>query len=676
MRIWSALSQTLFSGENRGTRAAAALLMALLSGLVVHAQAPPPLTRCKPANLDILVLPVANHPATGVSTMPIEFTNLSADACILPASAQLEIEPKPTGLGLFSQDYQDNSAPATIMRNRRWVLLAGETVHLLLATSSVAVDGNPCYEVDGMKLGLGAAIDENFPLTIFHVWWHACGTIYVSAYRLGAYSGDETVGSHNRYYAGLLPGDLVPPVAYDTDKSHGGKLSATFDRTLLHEYFNLYLDDVEPTRAICPFAVLRRRYDDGNTSVLLTHCDTSQLTGKPTAKPSANRPKYAIGPAALSLPPERAGIVNYDAIVETSRAGKEIYVHPIAARIEIISDEPIKLAEIDTTVPVCLAAQLQVGERIELPPVEAHTAQAFNVTNTSKYACRIGGVPKAEFFADNVQRTKQYYIFGVCPNCGDKLFVPRPAGWINLAPQTSTHLMVGELTRIREPHWACRTTVDMTVALDGKVDTLSLPLNASSCGPVDVSAWREGKYDGQPMRATAHESANVTPNPLPVDCAGKDFSQTGQPVFFPVKDGVAHGMSALHPAFTEHSESMRLAAWVDNRSDKVVTLESCGMFDDWNLALWDVYGNRLLDRGEIQRPSAGFLGNCDENVTFDVKPHSCENVGAYDLKTQYGLQPGEYRIGQKPMPSTDVNVRQSSVVPSVPSETLAIRVVP
>ena len=227
------------------------------------------------------------------------------------------------------------------------------------------------------------------------------------------------------------------------------------------------------------------------------------------AKQRGDRPKYVIGPSALSLAPEHEGFVTYDAIVETSRADKRIYVHPTAAKIDIRSDQPVKLGDVDTRLPVCLAAQLQVGERVELPGVESHTAQAFNVTNTSKYACRIGGVPKAEFFADKLRRAKQYYIFAVCPNCEDKLFAPRPAGWINIAPQASAHLIVGELTKIREPQWVCRTTVEMTVALHDNADLLSLPLNAPSCGPVDISAWREGKFDGQPMRPTVHDSEKI-----------------------------------------------------------------------------------------------------------------------------------------------------------------------
>jgi hypothetical protein len=61
----------------------------------------------------------------------------------------------------------------------------------------------------------------------------------------------------------------------------------------------------------------------------------------------------------------------------------------------------------------------------------------------------------------------------------------------------------------------------MTVALDDNADELSLPLNGPSCGPVDVSAWREGKFDGQPMRATVHESAGKTPGALPQTVSGR-----------------------------------------------------------------------------------------------------------------------------------------------------------
>jgi hypothetical protein len=653
------------------------LALLLLWNVSVRAQPLHTVHSCKAADLDILVLPVSNHASTGVSTMPIQFTNLSANTCSLTASGQLEVEPKPTGLGLFWEDYQDSYPSAKVMRERHWEVMTGETVHLLLASSNVPVGSEPCYDVDGMKLGLGNAPGEYAALTVMHVWWHACGTIYVSSYRFGAYSGDETLGSHNRYYSSLRPGDLVPSVEYDIADTHAGELSPTFDRTLLHEYFNLYIDNIDPVRANCPFTVLRRRYGDGTTTVLLTHCDSAQQAGTAPSKPRGDRPRFVIGPSALSLAPEHEGTVTYDAIVETSRAGKETYVHPTAAKIDIRSDQPVKLGDVDTRLPVCLAAQLKVGERVELPGVESHTAQAFNVINTSKYACRIGGVPKAEFFADKLRGTKQYYIFAVCPNCEDKLFAPRQVGWINLAPQASVHLIVGELTKIREPQWACRTTVEMTVALHDDADGLTLPLNAPSCGPVDISAWREGKFDGQPMRPTVRESESQRPSALPPECERQDFSKTGRPVFFGEKNGLGYGMSAPTTTFQEHVESMKLTAWMDNRTDKLVTLDTCGIFDAWNLAVWDVYGNRLLGRDELNKPTGlEALPFCTRSFAIKVKPHSCESISTYELKSQYSLSLGEYRMGRKPQLSTDVNAPQSSAVPPVPFETLRIEVVP
>jgi hypothetical protein len=85
-------------------------------------------------------------------------------------------------------------------------------------------------------------------------------------------------------------------------------LSPTFDRALLHEYFNLYIDDVEPVRANCPFTVLQRRYEDGDTAVLLTHCDSAQQVPVVPSKQRGDRPKYVIGPSALSLAPEHEGM--------------------------------------------------------------------------------------------------------------------------------------------------------------------------------------------------------------------------------------------------------------------------------------------------------------------------------------------------------------------------------
>jgi radical SAM superfamily enzyme with C-terminal helix-hairpin-helix motif len=93
--------------------------------------------------------------------------------------------------------------------------------------------------------------------------------------------------------------------------------------------------------------------------------------------------------------------------------------------------------------------------------------------------------------------------------------------------------------------------------------------------------------------------------------------------------------------------------------------------------VWYVYGNRLLGRDELNKPTGlEALPFCTRSFAIKVKPHSCESISTYELKSQYSLSLGEYRMGRKPQLSTDVNAPQSSAVPPVPFETLRIEVVP
>lgn len=83
----------------------------------------------------------------------------------------------------------------------------------------------------------------------------------------------------------------------------------------------------------------------------------------------------------------------------------------------------------------------------------------------------------------------------MCRNCDTPLFKPRESRWIELQPGDAAHLI---LARAVSAYWpACTATGGMLLA--GGTQTLSLPFKASFCGEIAASAWRSGKYDGDPM---------------------------------------------------------------------------------------------------------------------------------------------------------------------------------
>ena len=206
--------------------------------------------------------------------------------------------------------------------------------------------------------------------------------------------------------------------------------------------------------------------------------------------------------------------------------------------------------------------------------------------------------------------------------------------------------------------------------LPGDTQTMSLPFEASFCGEIPVSAWRSGKYDGDPMniaydrnegeREKAWQGAvplgsskvacvdNAKPQaelPQPgSQCAEKEFAKRGRPSMYPPHNGVATG-------FSTPQESTTVYMWMDNQTNESRSYSTCsttGVVDA--IDVYDSAWHRLLSKQEqrLRKTCAEhqeFLPmGCSWSKTVTVAPHTIQVVDSSDLSGSYLLSPGRFFI--------------------------------
>src|SRR5207302_1818078 len=144
------------------------------------------------------------------------------------------------------------------------------------------------------------------------------------------------------------------------------------------------------------------------------------------------------------------------------------------------------------------------------------------------------------------------------------------------------------------------------MTLPGDAPAMNLPFEAGTCASVDVSAWREGIYDGDPLntefdkKEEAREADRGGPAPPPEACAKKITEDTGRPVMWPRIEGAAiqYGFStkAVH-----YGEPVTVLMWVYNPGDReagVMTCSDMEWFWALDVGLLDSAGHRLLTHSE------------------------------------------------------------------------------
>jgi hypothetical protein len=143
-------------------------------------------------------------------------------------------------------------------------------------------------------------------------------------------------------------------------------------------------------------------------------------------------------------------------------------------------------------------------------------------------------------------------------------------------------------------------------------------------------------------------------NDLPQGCVNADFTHTGRPVMFPLRDGLSMGISTSRPTL-EVSDPAVIYVWVNNQTDNQKILMSCAMWWDWGVAVYDAGWHVMKTRLEQEQENRHTLEQakiCGRNLQLRIPPHSCgplQDMGdvRIDLRKERDLPPGNYFVTEK-----------------------------
>ncbi len=627
-----------------------------------------PVPPCEPQMLDVQVLPpLEPNTARRLHILVIELENRNASPCQL-RGPQVQLLPE-SGADPFTNSFfinQERTPAEREFEQEHSVLGGGGSAHFLVAWNSHDPFESGCLNRDALSFYL----EPNSPpvLAVEHLWAHVCDRAFISHYRVGRYVG-EPIAREYLQRLDAQPGDFVPASLAEPslqDKS-SVVLETRSDREMLHDFVELFLE--LPIRADdCPFVVLRKREANGLSKAYINHCADVDLQETPRADLGHSQSNSILNLPALGLAPENIGTVEYTVFSRVPPDGKSIYAQAKTS-IRVRDPQLPKLPPIDSPAPECEITQLSA---VKLPTIAGgkwRDALIYNVTNISQKTCRLGGVPHLTF---SHPVNKSYSAIPTpCPNCANPLFQPRPIGWIDLEPQGFAHFIVGA-SRFPQDSGPWRQICDVVENIDlklpGDPQSISLPFGVGTCAQIDISAWRPGEYDGDPQNIhLAEPTSNLSTREVPTQCARKELSELGRPVMMRQDDRVAYGLSVA-PSNIRFGNPIPLHLWINNQSDKEISVMTCMNLDFfWSegFDVYDAYGHRLLKKNEIKHLGkvATSLSEtqgkdclatwmCGRNFPIQIPANTCANETMFqlphdfsrDLSESYDLSPGLYYI--------------------------------
>ena len=622
--------------------------------------------QCTAEMLDARMLPpMEPKTSIGLHELVIEFRNRRDSRCQFRDTV-VQLLPREGADGFTGGDSGNEviDPQEKEFREHEYTLGAGETAHILIAWRSRRDALHPlCVNRDG----LGVSLRYDLPqfLDIAHVWMRVCDRAYVSRIRLGRYLGDAPTEEWlTRLEA--KPTDFLAPhfAAQRAPDAEAISIGPVSDRVMLGDFFELFLDLAKPEWT-CPYILARKREADGQTRVYTNHCEEGSEDREQHGQETSST---WLEPIQIGMKPERTGRVEYEVISRVKEGEKFVYATATTS-VMVKDPKPVGLPAIDTTLAECEAAQLKATRLSKLDGGRFHEAFVYDVTNVSGTSCRVGGVPQLDFWfpiGPSHSTTPS-----ACPNCEDPLFKPRPSGWIDLGPGASAHFLVGATRYDTEDrHWRqiC-DVVDHLVLTLSEGQTLTLPFGVGTCKGVTVSAWREGKFDGDALNvAFAKSLAKRNDAALPAQCARANFSTLGRPMMLePFTSGLQFGLSVAEEKI-ELGKPAVLHLWIDNPSDKEASVWTCMDLDYFwatGFDLYDAAGHRVLRKkmweperkpgaGEEEKKNKLCSGGwvCFRNFAIRIPAHTCFNGETdpkgydfnRDLAMYYDLAPGTYYV--------------------------------
>ena len=650
---------------------------------------------CSPAMLDVSALPTPPSFTYGAHLFVLELQNISSSACSLPPL-------QPTQVSLVPSSDTNNQPFYTTLRtedpghateSHAQVLDPGAWAHLLFVWTSGAGPELSCDLYSGIRLGLSFQWQErNEPgIEIRHLWIRACGPLAVTGYRMGRYSSASPIPRSwiDWYGPDGLAGFTVPaptPASEIVTPSPLLSLSAQAKRMMLGDrLFALRLNFPRLAAEGCAFSQLRKRESNGSTIIEIQECDdavTDKGVGPPAVPPhhEAGVIGLWLSNGNLEFMPEHTGPFEYDVIAPIGSSGDKKTVAQYArARVNLVARDPSlpKQVAILDPLPACAERQLRVDSLSPVISTPLKALRAYNATNISAQPCSLAGVPRMRGLDE--KGNYQPFLPPVCPNCENELFMPRSNGRIDLKEGESAHLLVASSGN---GSGYCTFTPKLELSLDRDASptepistgpepkdiaqSATVPLEAHDCVSIDISAWRQGSYDGDPLnlrQAKLQQASESMPKPaVSSECNKRELLVHGWPYPIEGTHNPGYALSMEQHQFLR-DDPVPLYLWTNNSTDHPLELGGCNrpaVLKAGAYVLYDAYGHRILDKRQIasdERCKADPSGYyeplvCTATVSWSLPPHTCI-VSPIDLAKLYDLPPGEYTISTRDPGDTD-----------------------
>jgi hypothetical protein len=370
-------------------------------------------------------------------------------------------------------------------------------------------------------------------------------------------------------------------------------LSAQAKRTMLGDgLFSLKLNFPRQAVEGCAFNQLRKRESDGSTVISIEQCDDVEpdTSASPPAVPWHHLPGVmGLFMGSLDFTPKHTGALEYEITAPVGRGtGQKAATLYARTRVDLVVRDPAlpRQAAILDPLPACTASQLRIEA---IPPVISTPLKAlrvYNATNISPQACSLAGVPRTRGLDD--KGNYQPFLRPACPNCENESFMPRPNGRIDLNHGETAHLLAAA-TGNNTPYCMCTPKLEVSFDRDASLteplntrprpeqiaQSAYLPFDAHDCVSIDISAWRQGPYDGDPLNLQktelAHSSDAASKASIPSECNKPELLAHGQPHPIEGTHDPEYALSMEQHQFVR-DEPIPFYLWTINSSDKAIEL--------------------------------------------------------------------------------------------------------
>lgn len=646
---------------------------------------------CSPAMLDVSALPSPPSFTYGGHLFVLELQNISPAACSLQPPQVTLVPPLDTNNQPFYAAWRSED-PGHKTESQPQVLEPGAWAHVLFAWTSRAGPELSCDQYSGLRLGLPSQ-PTGPGVEIRHLWIRACGPFAVTGYRLGRYRSALPVPQSwlDWYGPGSLHELTFSLPATSTEIATASpllSLTAQAKRTMLGDrLFSLKLNFPRLAADGCAFSQLRKRESDGSTVISIQQCDdvTPDKSAAPPAVPWYHQPGVmGLAMGNLDFNPNHVGSLEYEIIAPVGRGTDQKAAAQYArTRVDLVVRDPAlpRQAAIRDPLPACTATQLRIDSLSSVISTPLKTLRAYNATNISPQACSLAGVPRTRGLDD--KGDYQPFLPPACPNCENEFFAPRPNGRIDLNQGETAHLLAGATGK---DTGYCGSTSKLEFSLDRDASlteplntrplpaqittSATLPFEAHDCVSIDISAWRQGPYDADPLNLHQAKLAQASePAHIPSECNRPELLAHGRPHPIEGTHDPEYGLSMVQHEFVR-DQAIPLYIWTINSSDHEIELGGCAepaYLKAGGFVLFDAYGHRVLSRRQValdkacKADAAGCYDGimCTATVSFSLPAHTC-TVSGISLAIDYELPPGEYTISTRDLGDAISSARRSN----------------